>query len=136
VSTWRPAKPLRGTRQATPISASLAGEVRRLGGPDAALTGLVFGHWEEVVGPNVADHSRPRGLRDGILTVEVDEPAWATQLRWLGPQVVARIAELAGGPQVTELVVRVVGDRPPRRAAAEGRAAPGEAPAGPPARRR
>lgn len=128
MSTWRPAPTERSSREATPIASSLAGEVRRLGGPDAGAIGQVFGHWEEIVGPAVAAHSRPRGLRDGVLTVEVDDPAWATQLRWLEAQVLARITEVAGAAHATQLVVRVAGQRPgpesvdrPRRSAADRR---------------
>jgi predicted nucleic acid-binding Zn ribbon protein len=120
VSTWRPAPGDRSTRGATPVGASLAGEVRRLGGPDAAVVRQVFGHWGDLVGPAVAARSRPRTLRDGVLTVEVEDPAWATQLRWLQAQVLARIGEVAPGAAVTELVVRVTGQRPPRQAPAGG----------------
>lgn len=112
MSTWRTAPDNPSSRGATPIGASLAGEVRRLGGPDSAVVGQVFGHWEDVVGPAVAAHSRPRGLRDGVLTVEVDDPAWATQLRWLEAQVLVRITEVAGEAHVTQLVVRVAGPGP------------------------
>src|SRR4051794_21242417 len=58
--------------------------------PKAEAT--VFGSWEQVVGPDVASHSRPVKLEDGELTVEAESTAWATQLRMLAGTILARIA--------------------------------------------
>ena len=54
--------------------------------------GSVFGRWAELVGDEVAEHARPESLRDGVLTVQADSTAWATQLRLLQRQLIARIA--------------------------------------------
>jgi predicted nucleic acid-binding Zn ribbon protein len=59
---------------------------------DPRVTAAVFGGWGELVGAAVAAHARPRVLRQGVLTVEVDSPAWATQLRMLEGEVVERLA--------------------------------------------
>jgi predicted nucleic acid-binding Zn ribbon protein len=45
-------------------------------------------------------------LEDGRLVVEVDDPAWATQLRFLEADLVTRLSE-AGGLAVTSVDVRV-----------------------------
>ena len=79
---------------------------RRLGVPSSGSLGAVFGRWSEVVGESLAAHSAPRSLRDGVLVVEVDDPAWATQLKWLSAQVIARVAEVANTP-VERVEVRV-----------------------------
>ncbi len=112
--TWKPSGPGRSEREATPLARSLAGEVRRLGGPDPGLTTAVFAHWDDLVGPVMADHSRPVSLRDGVLLVAVDQPAWATQLRYLASPVLERIALATGRGDVTELRVRVEGEEPRR----------------------
>ena len=67
--------------------------------------------WAEVVGPAVAAHARPRNFRDGTLTIAVDAPPWATELRYLETQIRARLAAISGGDSVQH--VRVVVD-PPR----------------------
>ncbi|QYJ03279.1 DciA family protein [Nocardioides panacisoli] len=68
----------------------------------------VFGRWEEIVGPEIADHSTPETLTDGTLVVRTDSTAWATQLRLLAPNVVRRLnTELGDG------TVRVVDVRGP-----------------------
>lgn len=66
-------------------------------------TGSVFGRWAELVGPEVAEHATPTTLRDGELTVQADSTAWATQLRLLQRQLLARIAAGLGHGVVTTM---------------------------------
>ncbi len=65
--------------------------------------GSVFGRWAELVGPEVAEHATPTSLRDGELTVQADSTAWATQLRLLQRQLLARIASRLGDGVVTTM---------------------------------
>ncbi|WP_345380418.1 DUF721 domain-containing protein [Actinomycetospora straminea] len=65
--------------------------------------GSVFGRWAELVGAEVAEHARPESLRDGVLTVQADSTAWATQLRLLQRQLVARLAAGLGDGVVTSM---------------------------------
>jgi hypothetical protein len=46
-------------------------------------------------------------VRDGVLTVAVDDPIWASQLRSLELAVVARATALVGPAVVTSMRVRV-----------------------------
>ncbi len=46
-------------------------------------------------------------VRDGVLSVTVDDPIWATQLRYLEPAIVARARALLGPGVVDRLKVRV-----------------------------
>ena len=66
-----------------PITTSLDGIMKSLRGTDRIQIGGVFGRWDDAVGANVAAHVRPVRLDNGVLTVEADEPAWATQVNWL-----------------------------------------------------
>jgi hypothetical protein len=59
---------------------------------DPRLTAEIFSGWDELVGEAVAARARPRVLRQGVLTVEVDSPAWATQLRCLEGEIVERLS--------------------------------------------
>ncbi|MDD7966105.1 DciA family protein [Actinomycetospora sp. DW7H6] len=65
--------------------------------------GSVFGRWAELVGAEVAEHARPESLRDGVLTVQADSTAWATQLRLLQRQLLARLAAGLGDGVVTSM---------------------------------
>lgn len=67
--------------------------------------------WNEAAGEEVAAHAQPHQLVDGVLTVEVDDPAWATHVRYLGPAIAASLNEAAGAAVVAEIRV-VVGRRP------------------------
>ena len=89
------------------VTDSLELVVRSLRGAGAKATAGVFGRWEDVVGEHVAVHARPVALDDGRLVVEVDEPGWATQLRYLETQLLERLAVVAGVGAVRSIEVRV-----------------------------
>jgi len=60
-----------------------------------AAVGGVMGRWPDIVGGHIAAHCTPVEFNDGILTVRTDSPAWATELRMLAPQLLAKLnAEL------------------------------------------
>jgi predicted nucleic acid-binding Zn ribbon protein len=89
------------------VGESLDRVASSLGVSRASTLSAVFASWPDMVGASVAQHARPRSLRDGTLVVAVDEPAWATQLRWLEADLVARLGEALGAGQVTRIEVRV-----------------------------
>lgn len=89
-----------------PISRSLDGVVRSLRGPSRAAVSGVFGKWVDAVGEQVADHVRPLKLDEHVLVVEVDDPAWATQVKFLAPTIIGRLREVAG-VEVDRVEVRV-----------------------------
>ncbi len=70
-----------------------------------AAEARLFGMWSAVVGPELAEHSRPVTLEEGVLTVEADSTAWATQIRLLAGKLVGRIADEVGHAVVTRLDV-------------------------------
>ncbi|MGH9101934.1 MAG: DciA family protein [Acidimicrobiales bacterium] len=100
-----------GQEDPVAIGSSLDRLLNGMHGPGRAVLRVVFGSWEEAVGPAVAEHARPAALRQGTLVVAVDHPAWATQLRLMGPDLLARLERLAGTPVADQVQVRVV---PPR----------------------
>lgn len=58
----------------------------------------VFAQWAQLVGADVAAHCVPQSLRDGELRIAAESTAWATQLRLLSSQLLARLrAELGPG---------------------------------------
>lgn len=93
-------------RDPIPISNSLDGVVRSLRGPSRVAVGGLFGRWDEAVGAQVAAHVRPVKLDEGVLVVEVDDPAWATQVKFLAPTITARLDEVAA-VRVDRIEVRV-----------------------------
>ena len=91
-------------------SSSLAGALDalldRLGTEStSAITG-VFGEWPKIVGEQVAQHVTPIKLERGRLIVEIDDPSWATQMRFLEPQLVEKL-NAATTSTITAIEVRV-----------------------------
>ena len=117
MSTWQPSGTPPGERPPRKISELLDRTARRLGAPSPRITSTVFSGWEQLVGPDIAGHARPGTLRDGVLVLAVDHPAWATQLRFMTGELLGRIRESTpsgGAPEVTEIHIRVVGERASR----------------------
>lgn len=83
-------------------------ESRRGPSPSVAAVGGVFGRWAEAVGDVVAAHVTPLKLDGTVLVVEVAEPGWATQLRFLEEGIIERLAAVAGA-RVERLEIRVAG---------------------------
>ncbi len=93
-----------------PPSVTLQGQLTRLlaslGSDDAESVKGVFGAWNELVGETVAAHVQPVKLDHATLIVEVDDPHWATEMRFLSPALCEKISQLTTTP-VTSLEVRV-----------------------------
>jgi predicted nucleic acid-binding Zn ribbon protein len=73
--------------------------------------GAVFGRWNALVGEDIAAHCAPQTLTEGVLLVEAESTAWATQLTLMAPSILARLRASVGGDVVTRL--RVVGPTAP-----------------------
>ena len=71
----------------------------------------MLGHWAAVVGDQIAEHARPTSLREGVLSISAESTAWATQLRMIQAQLLARIAAAVGDGVVTS--VRISGPTAP-----------------------
>jgi predicted nucleic acid-binding Zn ribbon protein len=84
--------------------------VRSLRGTGARTLAGVFAHWDEAVGTQIAAHAKPAALVDDRLVVDVDHPAWATELRFLEADLLERLRDLAGADEVSRIELRV---RPP-----------------------
>ena len=107
----RPARARREDPQ--PLSTALDGLLADQGWQTQAAVGSVFGRWDQLVGPDVAAHTRPERFSDGELVVIADSAAWATQVRLLTSALLRRLNIELGHGTVTSVVVR--GPAPPRR---------------------
>jgi predicted nucleic acid-binding Zn ribbon protein len=81
--------------------------LRRAGTAGGAAAAGVWVRWDEAVGRMVAAHARPAALRGRTLVVAVDSPAYATQLRFLSPQLLNRLGEIAGPGVIDAIEVTV-----------------------------
>ncbi len=75
--------------------------------PSVDVLDSVFTKWPEIVGDDVAAHSRPVSIDGHTLIVAADDPTWASELRWLENEVMSRVAEVSGSDRISALNVRV-----------------------------
>ena len=95
------------------LSTALDGLLRDQGWRLAAAVGSVFGRWDQLVGAEVAAHTRPERFSGGELVVIADSAAWATQVRLLAATLVRTLNSELGHGTVSRVVVR--GPAAPRR---------------------
>ena len=107
----RPRRPRRDDPQ--PLGTAIQGLLNDQGWQAAAKVGSVFGRWPEIVGAEMAAHTKPDRLDGGELVVIADSTAWATQVRWLAKDLIRTLnAELGRG---TVSTVKIRGPEQPRR---------------------
>ena len=90
-----------------PMGPSLQRLLSHLGAPKASTVVDVFDRWPELVGAEIAKHSRPVSFSDNTLTVKTDDAAWASQLRWAEKELLAKLSLELGSDDVRALEIRV-----------------------------
>jgi len=96
-----------------PLASAIGGLLDAEGWQQRAAMGSLFGRWAEIVGADLAAHTRPDSFADGELAVTADSTAWATQVRLLAPMLVKRLNAELGDGSVRRVKVR--GPAPPRQ---------------------
>ncbi|MFJ9622819.1 DUF721 domain-containing protein [Streptomyces sp. NPDC101181] len=104
-------------RDPQPLGSAINRLITERGWETPAAVGGVMGRWPQIVGEDLAKHCVPLRYDEApearVLTVSCDSTAWATQLRLLAPQLVARLnADLGQG---TVRMIKVVGPGGPER---------------------
>jgi len=103
--TKRPGERRQGKPQ---IVGSLLGQVLDELGLEVASQAFRAGElWAEAVGPDVAAHSRPVGLRGGVLEVSVDSSVWCQQLQLKRRDILAALADRMGDDSPQDLRFRL-----------------------------
>ncbi|GAA3703286.1 DNA replication protein DciA [Microlunatus aurantiacus] len=65
----------------------------------------LLARWPALVGPTNAAHSWPESYAETVLTVRTESTVWATSLRTMAPQLVAKLNEALGDGTVTRVAV-------------------------------
>lgn len=112
----RPRRP-KGSDEPVAIGDSLRAVSRDLGMAEPDALARLLGAWPGLVGEAVAEHAEPRSLLDGVLTIAVDDPAWATELRYLETELRRRCDDLVEPGLVRGTRVVVARSKPGRRGA-------------------
>ncbi|MCU1437405.1 MAG: hypothetical protein JWP66_492 [Naasia sp.] len=85
--------PFGAGRDPQTLGQSLAGLTGAMGWDSTLAQSDLMTAWHEIAGPETAAHSTPTAVEDGILRVDCDSTAWATQLRLMRTEILTRIAQ-------------------------------------------
>ncbi len=66
--------------------------------------GNLFITWEKIVGADIAQHSTPISITEGVLVIQTSSTAWATQLGLVATELLATIQNDPSGATVEKLV--------------------------------
>jgi len=67
--------------------------------------GNLFTNWESIVGSEIAEHTEPIAILEGVLTIRTSSTAWATQLNLISNDVLASLQASAPGALVEKLSI-------------------------------
>ncbi|MGC0366751.1 putative nucleic acid-binding Zn ribbon protein [Rhodococcus sp. 27YEA15] len=98
-------------RDPQPFGALTGAVAKSRGWSPKVSEGTVLGRWPQVVGEDISAHAEPVSLRDGVLSISAESTAWATQLRMMQAQILAKIAAAVGDGVVKTL--RITGPSAP-----------------------
>lgn len=101
----RPERKGPGARDPQLFGDAITSLLRQRGWTADVTVGGVVGRWREIVGDDVANHCVAETFADKVLVIRADSTAWATQMKILTPQILARIAQEVGDGVVTDLTV-------------------------------
>lgn len=97
-------------------SQAVAAALDHHGITDEVRAGRVLTEWTELVGAKIAQRTRPDGIHERVLWVEVASSAWLHELNLLRPQLLRGLLDRLGPPSLfDELKFRLAGRsrRPP-----------------------
>lgn len=100
-----------GKSDPSPLGDALESVIKERGWSTEINVHLLLGRWSELVGEAVAQHSTPEAFRGGVLVVRTSSTNWASQLRLMAPQVLARMNESLGQGSITR--VQILGPQAP-----------------------
>ena len=103
---------------------------------DAVRAERLVTEWTDLVGAKIASRTRPYGVYERVLVIEVATSAWMHELNLLKPRLLEGLVTRIGAPALfDDLRFRLAGAnrRPPTLVPQPRRPAPPARPAGPPA---
>jgi len=93
--------------QPTPVGSLMQSVLGDLGLESTAAAFEIGRSWPEAVGPEIAQHAKPVGLRGGVLEVSVDSSVWCQQLQLNRLEILAALRESLGEGAPEDLRFRV-----------------------------
>jgi predicted nucleic acid-binding Zn ribbon protein len=98
---------MNGPSAMTPLASTLSAIARQYGLDAKLLEHRLGRRWPEIVGDQVAAHTRPDAVRFRKLYLIAENSVWLQQLTFLKPSLLEKINAAAGGPILSDIVLRV-----------------------------
>jgi predicted nucleic acid-binding Zn ribbon protein len=103
-----------GWREASPISDVITGLMKKLGMQQQHWLSVLREQWPQIVGEDVAVHSRPGLVEGRTLVVFVDSSAWLNELaRYSRKRILENIGERFGKDRIKSLRFKLDPDAGP-----------------------
>lgn len=80
-------------REPRPLADTLAVMSTDLGWTQLLAETSITQNWSDLVGSSMAEHARVLEVSEGVIRVQCDSTAWATELRRMRTQVITRIQQ-------------------------------------------
>ena len=100
---WSGAGP--SSRDPKPAGAVLDAVLTRRGWKKHVSVASLLHRWPEFVGDINAAHTTPEKWEAGVLTIRAESTTWATSLRTMAPQIIARLNHILGAQTITRLQI-------------------------------
>ena len=108
INQWRGiAEPAEGVRPGRPVADLVPEALNRLRMRSSFTEEEICAAWGEIVGPVLAPHTRPSGLRRGVLLVSVVQPTVHYTIQGMKQLLLERLQERFGATRVQDLRFRL-----------------------------
>jgi predicted nucleic acid-binding Zn ribbon protein len=97
---------MKKTEKAVPIRAAIEQLLARKSWQGHVMASRVSLEWPQIVGPEIAARTRPERLAHGRLYIVCEHDVWRTELQYLKPEILQRVAEVLGEGVVKDVYLR------------------------------
>lgn len=111
IPTGKDGRRLITPRKVENLHSILGREIRKQGWQKPLASGWIMGQWAEIVGADIANHTKIEMVKDTTLFITCDSTAWATNLRLIQRRILQTIADMIGPNIITQL--KIFGPKPP-----------------------
>ncbi|MBL7011862.1 MAG: DUF721 domain-containing protein [Kiritimatiellales bacterium] len=101
IADYRPPAPLRDERE---IGAILSDILQTEPPAEQPPPMALVERWGLITGEQIAKHTAPSSLRNGVLSVYADHPGWLTEIRRLPKEhLLKKVMSIPGIPEITDI---------------------------------
>ncbi len=76
-------------------------------GNSVVVVSNIHSIWDKIVGTDTSQHAKVRHVRNGVLYISVDHPAWSTQLKYMQSRIISEISKALPDEEITSIHMSV-----------------------------